>query len=871
MKYFLTLILIFLSLSIGFAQVPTNDTCANATTLTITTASTSLSYPEIANATLNNEVGCSSTIAENYVDLWYQFTMPVTGHLQVNSSSTKNNFAIFDACNGTEIACWNAGNIVEGLTAGTTYTLRIFRTQANANTSNTFVQFKAIPLTTVNATCSTSQNIVVGASPSTVNFNLQGIPSTIEVGCTGTTAERLFDVWFDFTMPVTGNIAIKSGSAQNNFALYDACNGNEIVCFSHNGIAEGLTANTNYKIRVFRNLSGAMFNSSTSFAIRAVALATNNTCTSSQNISISQTETSVDFDLASSTQNSNLPCNSSSTDIYDLWYDFTMPIAGNVFINSTGAINRFTVYDACNGNEVACFTNDKLIAGLTVGTNYKIRLYRRTQSAVNFSSLNFTIKVFPQATNDTCTTATATTVTQTASPITFDVLGANNNLELGCATNQEQIFDVWYTFTMPVSGNIEISNGKFGNFVAIYDTCNGNKLGCIQKNGVISGLISGQNYKLRAFRTANSVTSPNPQTFSIKAIAVALNDTCNTAQNIVVSETELFVPFEIVNAQINNEVGCSGTTTQDYGDIWYDFTMPFNGNVYVNGGIPENRFALYNTCNGTEINCFQTSGFFNNLISGTTYKLRVFRTSADLNANTTNFNITAFQTVSNDDCTHAETITVDDTQKTINFELGGAEVVNETGCDSTQKDYVDVWYNFTLATNGNVHIKVTDVAAARKNTVSSSDTNFALFDACNGSPIACFNRTGIFTNLVAGTNYKLRVFRLQSNNQNSEKSFDIVLETTTLAIEDLAIANGIQLYPNPIDNTLNLTVQPEVLATYTNIQIQIYNTLGGVVIPARKITNLHSKLQVNALHRGLYFYTISTQTTVLKTGKILKQ
>jgi hypothetical protein len=86
------------------------------------------------------------------------------------------------------------------------------------------------------------------------------------------------------------------------------------------------------------------------------------------------------------------------------------------------------------------------------------------------------------------------------------------------------------------------------------------------------------------------------------------------------------INFEIAGATINNEVGCSGTTAEDYADVWYEFTMPTDGNVSIDGTLSWNNFALYNACNGNELGCFQSDGDFVGLTSGTIYKLRVFRT-----------------------------------------------------------------------------------------------------------------------------------------------------------------------------------------------------------------------------------------------------
>ncbi|WP_456376631.1 T9SS type A sorting domain-containing protein, partial [Lutibacter sp.] len=222
---------------------------------------------EIGGASINNEVGCSGTTAADYADIWYQFTMPVNGNLYIDGTISWNNFALYDACGGTEIQCGATNELIENLTFGTTYKLRVFRTLANAD-NNPYRSFTIQAFEIINNDdCASAENIVVSSTPTTVNFGIAGASINNEVGCSGTTAEDYADIWYEFTMPINGFIVLDGSISWNNFALYDACSGAELGCFSNNGNIGGLTSGNLYKLRVFRTLANASNPSYKSFTI----------------------------------------------------------------------------------------------------------------------------------------------------------------------------------------------------------------------------------------------------------------------------------------------------------------------------------------------------------------------------------------------------------------------------------------------------------------------------------------------------------------------------------------------------------------------------------------------------------------------------
>jgi hypothetical protein len=76
--------------------------------------------------------------------------------------------------------------------------------------------------------------------------------------------------------------------------------------------------------------------------------------------------------------------------------------------------------------------------------------------------------------------------------------------------------------------------------------------------------------------------------------------------------------------------------------------------------------------------------------------------------------------------------------------------------------------------------------------------------------------------------------------------------------------NHIKVYPNPVDNILNIE-----LIEIENVQLNIYNTVGQKVL-AFEIKNQSSQIDITSLKSGIYYYTISGENIETVTGKINK-
>ncbi len=240
-----------------------------------------------------------------------------------------------------------------------------------------------------------------------------------------------------------------------------------------------------------------------SFPLFLFAQPANDECVNPTAISlIVGTATSVVQDIQSATQSATAPsCESGA--ISDVWYSFTMPVDGNVYI-SGDYFDGFALYDACGGTELSCFYNKGFLFSLTNGVSYRLRAWRQNAHP---GSVNFTIRPFAQAANDECNSATPISLAEgTATSVAQETQGAtqsaNNPSCEGGAINT----DAWFVFDSPIDGDILVKNADFFDKFAFYDGCPqtpadlANPLACFSSNGTLSGVTFGQTIYLQVFR-----------------------------------------------------------------------------------------------------------------------------------------------------------------------------------------------------------------------------------------------------------------------------------------------------------------------------------------------------------------------------------
>jgi hypothetical protein len=559
----------------------------------------------------------------------------------------------------------------------------------------------------------------------------------------------------------------------------------------------------------------------------------------------------INFSMLGATINNEIACNESSDDNYaDLWYSFTMPVDGSLEIMSASIVNKFSLYDACNGTLIYCsplFYETSIplyVDELEQGESYVLRIYRVEDQVDNMSYNSFTVKATDPTILD-CSSPEALTVTTTETTIDLDLDSAVYNHEIGCDdTDISDYADFWYEFTMPEDSNLYINVTTHLN-AAIYDTCSGNLLYCFSEDKLFDELTAGETYLLRVFRSLYIPTTFGEH-FSFRTYDHIANDNCSNAEVLpTLTSDNTAIYFNLGGASVSTEETCIGDS--DYIlDAWWQVTMPITGNLFIDtpGG---NGIAIYDACNGNQLFCNASEAapdsfkLIDNLIEGNTYLIRFFNTESTLfDSEFQTINLRVYERAENDACANAETIpTITDTAQEISFYTFGSEINEEYGCGTFNlEDYVDVWFEFTMPNlPGNLTI------------TSYVYNHYAVFDACNGNEIHCFQGSDQVEGLIPGETYILRAFQRQNEMFHPYAFFDIWVDNT-LGIEDQSLENTINIYPNPVRDYINISIPDHQTIT----AIQCYDLMG------KQIFNSTYKEQINVSHlkSGLYLLKIET-------------
>ena len=490
----------------AFETAP-NDECADRETITVNTTDALEYATNTATATESIDTSCENVNTDN-LDVWYQFTMPVNGNVRVTNIPSSVNVSIFDACGGSEIACFNNDGFIFNLAEMTDYVLRIGQTAFSANQINFRVQaFETAP----NDECIDRETITVNTIDALeYAINIATATESIDSSCENVNTDNL-DVWYQFTMPVNGNVRVTNIASSVNVSLFDTCGGSEITCFNNDGFMYDLQETTDYVLRISQTTFSA---GQVNFRVQAFEKAPNDECVDRETITVNTTG-ALDYtiNIATATESIDASCENINTDNLDVWYEFTMPVNGNVRITDIPSSFVVSLFDACGGSELGCFGNDGFFYDLQESTTYVLRA---SQTAFSAGTFTFGLQAFETPTNDECATPTTIQVLQeTTTVIPVDNRGATESIDASCDTASTDNLDLWYTFTMPVNGTVEISNVASSEGFSLFDECSGEELGCFYNDGSFFELINGNSYILRVSKNAFSA---NAFDFTIQAV-----------------------------------------------------------------------------------------------------------------------------------------------------------------------------------------------------------------------------------------------------------------------------------------------------------------------------------------------------------------
>lgn len=537
---------------------PANDNCAGATPLTVNAdlnCGTQTAGTVTAATASGTGLGSCGGTADD--DVWYTFVATGTTH-QVgfnNATGSTTDFmcSVYSGACGslTQLNCnewYGSGSAsVTGLTAGSTYRVRIFSWSSSIQSATFNVCVGTPPPPPSNDNCG-------GATPLTVNADLNcgsqtagTVTSATASGtglgsCSGTADD---DVWYSFVATgTTHNVGFNNATGTTTdfmCSVYSGACGSltQLNCNewygSGSAIVTGLTAGSTYRVRMFSWSSTAQTatfnvcvgtpppppsNDNCGGATAFPVVPTNGTCSSLNNQSTTSATNSGVTPTGTCTSNFGTPDD-------DVWFSFVAS-ATTIQMNASYVSGNTDVYwqvfsGGCGASMASIFCSDTdaggNLTGLTVGSTYRIRLY--TYSGTGNSTQNICLQTPPPPpSNDNCTGATAFgavptngTCVSLSNQSTNGATNSNVTPTGSCTSNfGTPDEDVWFSFVASATSiNLSATNvaGSTDVYWQVFSGACGatmTSILCTDNNGggSLTGLTVGSTYRIRMYSYSSS-------------------------------------------------------------------------------------------------------------------------------------------------------------------------------------------------------------------------------------------------------------------------------------------------------------------------------------------------------------------------------
>ncbi|WP_343608022.1 T9SS type A sorting domain-containing protein [Chryseobacterium oranimense] len=470
---------------------PANDDCSAAVALTVNPdySCGTITSGTTVGATASTETAPSCAATGTNDDVWYKFTATNTSHrvtLSNVSGSTDMAMAAYSGSCGSlvQVLCSDPNTMnLTGLTVGQEYKIRVWTYTSTATTNATFdICVGTPPPPPANDDCSGAVALTVNPDYSCgtiTSGTTQSATASTETAPSCVATGTNDDVWYKFTATNASHrvtLSNVSGSTDMAMAAYSGSCGSlvQVLCSDPNTMnLTGLTVGQEYKIRVW-----TVSTSATTVASFDICVGTlppppaNDDCSAAVALTVNPdyscgvTATGTTQSATPSTETAPSCAASGTND--DVWYKFTATNTAHrvTLSNVSGSTDMaMAAYSGSCGSLVQVMCSDPNtmdLTGLTVGQEYKVRVWTYTSTASTVAS--FTICVGtppPPPANDNCSGAIALTPGATFAhhAVTGNTLGSTNTpaLTANCLTTPTNVGgNVWYSVVVPASGNLTI-------------------------------------------------------------------------------------------------------------------------------------------------------------------------------------------------------------------------------------------------------------------------------------------------------------------------------------------------------------------------------------------------------------------------------
>ncbi|MEM6343102.1 MAG: T9SS type A sorting domain-containing protein [Bacteroidota bacterium] len=636
-------LLLTCSLLLAFASLhaqPANNSCATATPITVGASCVYQNFTNL-NATDSGDASPSCGFYSG-ADVWFSLVVPASGQLVIDQDDAGLNntaMAVYTgSCGGLfSYACDRNSSpngsmpqiVINDLAlANQTIYVQVWRELSASGGTFDICAFE--PSIPTNFDCANATPIAVGASCSYQTF-------TNEYATTSGDANPScgfyngFDVWFSLTVPVSGRLVIDqddAGLTNTAMAVYTgtcgaltqySCNTNA----SPNGnmpqivINDPALGSQTLLIQVWRESS---VNGGT-FQICAFepSIPSNIDCANATPISVGGSCSYQTFTNEYATTSGDATPSCGFYNGFDVWFSLTVPASGQlvidqdddglsntamaVYTGSCGALTQYTcnTNGSPNGNMPQIVVNDPTLANQTL----LIQVWR--ESSVNGGT--FQICAFEPSipSNIDCANATPISVGGSCSYQTFtnEYATTSGDATPGCGFYNG--FDVWFSLTVPASGQLVIDQDDAGltnTAMAVYTggcgaltqyvcNTNGSPNGNMPQIVVNDPALANQSVLVQVWREG----SVNGGTFQICAFepSIPINVDCANAFALTLANSLAYGTFT------NEYAGTSGDASPSCGfyngvDVWFKADVSSSGKLTIDqiqGDLSNTAMAVY--------------------------------------------------------------------------------------------------------------------------------------------------------------------------------------------------------------------------------------------------------------------------------------
>ncbi len=886
LKLLVSVAVIFFAARQSYAQVPANDLCTGATSLTSALSCTAVAGT-LNKATISSPAVATTCAATPGADVWYSFTAQsvyptiTLSSLGVSISGNAKMQLFSGSCGSlTSLGCVNAAvmntatTYPTGLTIGSIYYIRVFSTTIAPNVATTAWDFSiCISDAPANDLCANATVLTSSTTCNTTAGTLNNAAISIPAVATacGTAGG---DVWYSFVAQsafptiTMSSMGASLTSATARIQLFSGTCGSltNLGCVSTNVLytsvtyPAGLTVGTTYYVRIYSNTTVPTSASTAwDFSICITDPPVNDLCANAVNLTSGVACTNVTGTINSATASGGPASGCSGTVKYDVWYTFTAQSANptislsNIEANFLAQNPLIQVFSGTCGalTSKGCSTTPVLSAplGLTVGQVYYLRVYSTTAGQIPNSLGNFDICIqdpVPPA-NDECAGAITLTSSTVISNFNTTIVNSTPSAGVPAVCSGTAKYDVWYSFVAQTT-NPTIRMTTIGaNFsaqtprVQIFSgTCGSlTSVGCGTATYTPTGLTVGATYYLRVYSTT---TNPVPGTLgafdiSIQDASAPANDNCAGAITLTSGATCTNTAGTLLNSTAT--AGIPG----DCGDpaspeVWYSFvanslypTITLSGvGAQFTAASPRIQI-LSGTCgsftsvacaSATSLNPYLFTGGVG-LTIGNTYYVRIYTGTGGMAGANWNFNICI---------TDPPVATVDYGKGYVNITKGSGGGTIEPGDELEIRATIAVRSNtaFNPSFSGVIPANTTYVPGTLRILTNEGKIYKQWTDAADSDP-ASITGTNVSFNLGNGATSTMGGM-IKNNDRPTTGGSSIIIVSYRVIVNAvpfgsfISVGGGNLVFSNALGAVSNINFPPVTAVVYQNYGI-CTNTIGG--------------------------------------------